>query len=259
MNSRIKVLGCSGGIGATLRTTSFLLDHDTLIDAGTGVGDLTLEELRQIDQIFLTHSHLDHICSVGFIADAVGSSRRKPLKVYGIRQTLEALRTHIFNNVIWPDFTIIPSVTQPFLSFHEIAPLEKIKLDHRTITALPVNHSIPAVGYAIESGTGAWVFSGDTGPCEELWVQVNQLTSLKHLIIETSFGDAELRLAEISGHLCPQQLLTELKKLSTAEVQVWVSHLKPEDADETMLEITNCFEDAILQPKKLVSGNCLEF
>lgn len=61
---KLRVLGCSGGIGGNLRTTSMLLDHDVLIDAGTGVCDLGLHELSAIDHVFLTHSHLDHIVSV---------------------------------------------------------------------------------------------------------------------------------------------------------------------------------------------------
>ena len=52
---QIRVLGCSGSIAAGNRTTSFLVDDDMLIDAGTGVGDLTLDELARIDRIFITH------------------------------------------------------------------------------------------------------------------------------------------------------------------------------------------------------------
>ena len=39
---KLRILGCSGGISGDLRTTSMLLDHDVLIDAGTGVGDLSI-------------------------------------------------------------------------------------------------------------------------------------------------------------------------------------------------------------------------
>jgi hypothetical protein len=41
---KLRILGCcSGGIGGGLRTTSMLLGHDVLIDAGTGIGDLSLD------------------------------------------------------------------------------------------------------------------------------------------------------------------------------------------------------------------------
>ena len=149
MTSHLRVLGCSGGFSADLRTTSLLLDDHILIDAGTGVGDLTLDELRKIDYVFLTHSHLDHICSLPFIADAVGASRNKPLQVYGIYETIHALQEHIFNNVIWPDFTKIPSPQQPFISLHLLEINEPMRLSNITITALPVDHSIAANGLSL--------------------------------------------------------------------------------------------------------------
>jgi phosphoribosyl 1,2-cyclic phosphodiesterase len=69
---KLKVLGCSGGIGGKLRTTSMLIDDDVLIDAGTGVGDLSIPELAAIDHVFVTHSHMDHIGSIPFLVDTVG-------------------------------------------------------------------------------------------------------------------------------------------------------------------------------------------
>jgi len=83
MDSELRILGCSGGFGAGLRTTSFLWDADTLIDAGTGVGDLSLEELLKIDQIFLTHSHLDHIVSIPFLSRCRGCETQHT--DYGLR------------------------------------------------------------------------------------------------------------------------------------------------------------------------------
>ncbi|HHO60058.1 MAG TPA: 3',5'-cyclic-nucleotide phosphodiesterase, partial [Thiotrichales bacterium] len=61
---KVRVLGCSGGICQSVATTSFLVDDDILIDAGTGVGDLTLAEMAAIRTVFITHSHLDHIAAI---------------------------------------------------------------------------------------------------------------------------------------------------------------------------------------------------
>ena len=95
---RLRVLGCSGGIGGRhLRTTSFLVDHDVLIDAGSGLGDLPLAELTQIDHIFVTHSHLDHVTSIPFLVDTVGGMRSKPLTLYTTSATIEILKNHLFN------------------------------------------------------------------------------------------------------------------------------------------------------------------
>ncbi len=117
---RIRVLGCSGGIGGSLRTTAFLVDDDILVDAGTGVGDLPLESLAKIDHIFVSHSHLDHVTSIPFLVDTVCWMRGSPIVVYGIKDTLDILRAHLFNWKVWPDFTQIPDGDNPFMVYREI-------------------------------------------------------------------------------------------------------------------------------------------
>ena len=84
---KLRILGCSGGIGSDSDTTSMLIDSDILIDAGTGVGNLSLEELIQIDHIFVTHSHLDHIVFIPFLVDTVGFIRKKPITIYATQST----------------------------------------------------------------------------------------------------------------------------------------------------------------------------
>jgi hypothetical protein len=116
----VRVLGCSGAIAAGCHTTAFLLDASVLIDAGTGVGDLSLDELTRIDAVLLSHSHLDHVLGIPLLADAVMRRRRAagrgPMQVYGLPETLaKPLRQHLFNGVIWPDFTRLPSPEEPAL------------------------------------------------------------------------------------------------------------------------------------------------
>src|SRR5688572_15917910 len=135
---KVRILGCSGGIGGRhLRTTSMLVDSDILIDAGTGVGDLSVAELALIDHVFITHSHLDHIACLPFILDSVGDMRNKPLTMYATPATEEIIRTHIFNWAIWPDFSEIPNSENPFLRFQTIRLGENVLLNGRKITALP--------------------------------------------------------------------------------------------------------------------------
>ena len=115
---RVRVLGCSGAIAQGCRTTSFLLDDDVLIDAGTGVGDLTLDEMAQIDHVLLTHSHLDHVASAARSCStpwprAGSRAGAQPLQVHALPGTIAALKAHIFNNLIWPDFSAIPSAERP--------------------------------------------------------------------------------------------------------------------------------------------------
>jgi cAMP phosphodiesterase len=156
---QIKILGCSGGIGGALRTTSMLLDDDILIDAGSGVGDLSMDELLTIDHVFITHAHLDHIAFLPLLLDTVFGLRTKPITVYGNQPTLEALRKHVFNWVIWPDFHTIPNEHTPFLQYQEIKIGEAVNINGRNITPLPVNHAVPAVGYQLDSGAASLVFT----------------------------------------------------------------------------------------------------
>src|SRR5208283_5784260 len=128
---KLKILGCSGGIGRDLRTTSMLLDDDVLIDAGTGVGDLSIDQLKRIDHIFLTHSHLDHVNSIPFLVDTVGWLRSKPITVHAIEPTIKILRDHLFNWKLWPDFAEIPDAHQPFLRYKTIMLGKTAVLDGR--------------------------------------------------------------------------------------------------------------------------------
>lgn len=233
---KIKVLGCSGGIGGQLRTTSFLIDEDILIDAGTGVGDLSIEQLVAIDHVFITHSHLDHITSLPFLIDTVMGMRPHPVTVYAIADTLKILREHIFNWKIWPDFNVIPDPAQPFLQYKEIKLGEEVELAMRKITPLPANHVVPAVGYKLDSGQASLVFSGDTTSCDAFWQRVNNIENLRYLIIETAFSNAEIELAKISKHLCPSILAEELNKLARP-AEIYITHLKPGEGEAIMQEI----------------------
>ena len=254
---RLRVLGCSGGIGGRhLRTTSFLIDSDILIDAGTGVGDLTLAELSQIDYIFITHSHLDHVASIPFLVDTVGGMRTKPLTVHAQRATIEIMRNHLFNWAIWPDFSEIPSPEAPFLRYEEIEVGKTISLSGRDITPIPARHTVPAVGYHLDSGNASLVFTGDTGPNDALWRVVNRIRNLKFLIIETAFSNKERHLAEISRHLCPQTLAEELAKLER-NAEVFITHMKPGEIEPTMQEIEECA--GAFRPRMLQNNLVLEF
>lgn len=254
---KLRILGCSGGIGGRhLRTTSMLVDHDILIDAGTGVADLSIAELAVIDYLFITHTHLDHIAALPLMVDTVGDRRRKPLTVYGTEAVLTILKNHIFNWAIWPDFSEIPTPEKPFMRFQPLQVGKAVSLNGRRITALQVEHTVPAVGYHLDSGQGSLVFSGDTGVCDTFWRNVNRVRNLKHLIIECAFSNREQRLALISKHLCPSLLASELQKLER-DCDIYITHLKPGQIELTMEEIEGNLGD--FKPKMLQNNQVLEF
>ena len=233
-----------------------LLDSDVLIDAGTGVGDLSLDELTQIDHIFVTHSHLDHVTSIPFLVDSVGHMRDKPLTVHATEATLEILRQHLFNWKIWPDFTEIPDSNNPFMRYEPVVMGVTVNLGGRGITPLPANHVVPAVGYQLDSGKASLVFTGDTTTHDALWAAVNRIENLRYLIIETAFPNQAKELAIVSKHLCPSLLAEELEKLKRS-AEIYITHLKPGETDMTMDEVKEYARK--FNPHRLMNNQIFEF
>lgn len=254
---KVRVLGCSGGIGGRhLRTTAMLVDHDILIDAGTGIADLSIAELAAIDHVFLTHSHLDHVVGLPLMLDSVTDSRTKPVTVYGTSETLSTLREHIFNWDIWPDFSTISVGAAPAMEYKPIRVGQPLQLGSRIITPVPAEHSVPAVGYHLDSGAGSLVFTGDTTVNDAFWRLLNTIANLRYLIVETAFSNREERMAAVSKHLCPNMLGRELRKLMVSP-RIYISHLKPGQVELIMGEIEQCAGE--LKPEMLQNNQVFEF
>jgi len=224
---RIRVLGCSGGIGAGARTSAMLVDNDVLIDAGTGIGDLQLADLDSIRHVFLTHAHLDHIAGLPMLADRIfEDSLETPLTVYGREETLRALQDHLFNDVIWPDFARLPAPENPMLRYSVCSPGDTVRIGHRDFHAVDVMHSVPALGYTVKNSGGAFAVSGDTRTNRTLWPVLNACDDLRVLVIEVSFPDEMSDLALESGHYTPQTLLADLEQLRHSP-EIWLTGMKP--------------------------------
>ena len=233
---KIKVLGCSGGIGDGRHTTSFLIDDDILVDAGTGVTRLSSAALARVDHVFLTHSHLDHILSLPLLLDSVAGERSHALVLHGIPEVLQILKDHLFNWRIWPDFSRIPSVEAPFLRYSPLVIGVPLRLKDREIIAIPANHVVPGVGYLLRGPGGSLLFSGDTASHSSLWELADATADLKHLIVECSFPNAQEDVAAASRHYCPDTLAADLV-LMRPEPSVWITHLKPGGEAGIMAEL----------------------
>ncbi len=252
---KVHILGASGGIGGSARTTSLLIDDDILIDAGTGVGELSLAAMQCVDHVFLTHSHLDHLACLPFMMDSVGAARGRPVTVHAQPATLEGLKAHLFNGVLWPDFASVPTPQAPFMLYETLNVGAECKIGARRLRSIPVNHAVPTVGYLIRGSTGSIAFSGDTTTTDEYWRVLNACDDLKHVIIELSFLDKDEQLARISRHMCPRLLAEDLKKLK-AGPQVHLTHLMPGAEDELMTEIARHVPRNT--PRRLMRGDILE-
>jgi len=222
----IKILGCSGGIGPGRRTTALLVDGRILLDAGTGVGDLEFEEMVRIEDVLLTHSHLDHVCSLPLMVDTLLDRIDRPVRVHATYDTIGVLRAHVFNWKLWPDFTELPSTSDPRLRYFPIAPGESRRLRDIEVVPFRVLHTVPGVGYALQASTGTFAFTGDTYASDAIWTALNDLPRLDYLMIEVSFLDHDADIAKASRHLTPTLLASELEKLRHRP-EILLTHPKP--------------------------------
>ena len=243
----LRVLGASGGVGRGLRTTSLLVDRDILIDAGSGIGELTFDEMLDIRHIFITHSHLDHIAFLPLLIDSIFDRIREPLVVHGQAVTLRALQEHIFNWVVWPDFARLPDPDRPVLRYEVMAPADICTLGGRTLEMIPVNHAVPGVGYRMECPTGAVAFSGDTTSNDSFWNALNARPGLDALIIEAAFPNDSLALSQMARHYCPSLLAQDIAKLRHDPL-IYITHNKPGSEDLIFAECQAAMPGRRLQP-----------
>ncbi len=238
----LRVLGCSGGIGLHRRTTSLLIDDDILIDAGSGVGDLSLEEMSKIRHIFLTHSHLDHFNFLPLLVDTMFPLIDTPMQIHGQAATLKALQDHIFNWHIWPDFAKLPSRGNPVMGYQVMQPGETADIAGRSLEMIAVNHIIPCVGYRVETASGVFAFSGDTTTNDSLWDALNAHDRLDLLLVEAAFPNASEDLSRAAKHYTPNMLAEDIKKLRH-HPRIYVSHPKPGHEDTIFQECQQAIKD----------------
>ncbi len=244
---RIRVLGCSGGIGAGSLTTALMVDNDILIDAGTGIGDLVRSEFDSIQHVFLTHSHLDHIAGLPMLIDRqFGNDDPTPLTVHARKETLRALQEHIFNGEIWPDFARLPTAENPVMRYSVCSPGDTVIVGDREIHAVDVVHSVPSLGFSVKSADGVFAVSGDTKSNETLWPMLNAHENLRVLIIEVSFPDEMSELAAVAGHYTPATLVKDLERLQH-EPEIWLTGMKPGQESQIYKQVIEASPDKNIQ------------
>ena len=227
----LRVLGCSGSNLPGHNLTSFLVDDTILLDAGSVTSALDLAAQARIEHIFVTHSHLDHIKDILFLADNLieffAGKHRPPVQIHGLPEVLDAIAAHLLNDTIWPDFTVIPE-NSPVLTYAPMTPGVPVPFGDIDVTAYPVNHAKAASGFVLtqDGGAKSIAYTGDTGPCDDWWQACDALPfPLQYLITEASFPSDMAGLAAVSKHLTPKTLRAELGKLR-AKPEICIYHMK---------------------------------
>ena len=245
---RIKVLGCYGGQLLGFHLTSFLVDDAILLDAGSPTEGLDLEDQFGIRHIFLSHTHLDHIKDIAFLADnrslkrLGGAKQNRQIVIHSLQENIEVLQENFLNNKVWPDFTRIPSEDDPILAFHAIKPEEPVEAEDVVITAIKVNHPVPCTGFLLEKEGMQFIYTADTGHTDRIWEVANAQPNLKGIIMDCSFPNEYEYLAGISGHLTPNGMARELSKFNKlGDVPVYLYHMKPETLNVLTAEVESLY------------------
>jgi ribonuclease BN (tRNA processing enzyme) len=202
-----------------------LLNDTIAIDAGCLGQFGTPDQQAQIRHVLLTHSHLDHVAGLPIFLENAYEGRAVGVHIYASQETLDCLRDHFFNNRIWPDFVALSQEDKPFLHLVPFEAGQTIELNGLHITAVALDHVVPALGFLIRDAGSSIVFVTDTGPTEAVWHAANTLPNLKAVFLEATFPDELGWLAKVSKHLTPGTFAGEIRKL-TRPVRVVAMHLK---------------------------------
>ncbi|MBD3898141.1 3',5'-cyclic-nucleotide phosphodiesterase [Halomonas sp. ML-15] len=240
---KIRVLGASGGLGDSSATTAILIDQTTLLDAGTGLAHLSIDEASAIQHVFLSHAHLDHVAGLPLLVDSLYErlvSNNRALTVHALPAVIDVLQRHLFNQQLWPDFGTLPSAEQPVLRFAPLTLGQRIPLNADgtlTITPIAVKHRVPACGFQVVSPGTSFVFSGDTTYEPSVVDSLDACGAIDILMLECAFPDRHLALARQSGHMTPALVAQLLASLAQRPGQLWITHLKPIYRQDVIAEL----------------------
>jgi cAMP phosphodiesterase len=234
---RVEVLGCQGGVSHGYNATSYLIDDVLLLDAGTVASALPVERQAKIENILISHSHLDHVKDLGFICDnCFGMKGGEPYHVYSHKSTIIALKNHIFNEAIWPDFSRIPTPEKPMMSYHELIPEQEVNIGGYKVTPVQVNHPGDTLGYIIEKDNTCLLFTFDTASTKRIWEIGHEKNNLKAIFTEVSFPNSLIEIAKLSYHHSASTFEAEYPKMPKG-VPIYITHLKPAHQETILNEV----------------------
>lgn len=224
----------------------------------------------RLKSVLLTHPHLDHILALVInLAGIPYLKEQRNLTVYGSEFTVNALRTHIFNGVIWPNLVKANLFGLKSVIFEE---LFDVNNGYYTVTMMELSHghlhgdTLESIGHyqslaflVCNNKTQAKIlvfgdFESDlvlgTNRNRKLWERVAPFVkdgTLKAIVLECS-SPTVTSDTELYGHLMPPHLFAELETLSS----LCILDLCPKPLEGFHLIVTHVKEGEDADPRKRV-------
>ena len=241
---QVRVLGAHKLESYETRHTCFLIDGVLALDAGGLTSSLTLTEQYQVQAVLLTHMHFDHVRDIPTLGLAT-LDQPGTIDVYALPQTLDALRDHLLNWDIYPDFTKALGSRPPKYHFIPIQPDVVFNALGYEVRPISVLHPVPTVGFIVKSPDGNCVaYSGDTKG--RLLPFFTDEMNPEILFVDLSFPNRLTELAQLTGHLSPNMLRQELEIALSKGLRLprlEAVHLDPEHEQELSADLQSLAED----------------
>jgi ribonuclease BN (tRNA processing enzyme) len=234
---KIEVLGCYGNIIGDYRATAFLINDSVLLDAGTVTEVLDDERLKRIRHVLISHTHIDHLKGLFPLVDELVMMDGCSFELVSTAGILKNISDNLFNDLIWPDFTAIPSEHRAVMRLREIKADEASAVGGLMVQPVPVSHTVECVGHVIREGNTSFMYTADTRPTETFWRIASKEQGTAFIIADVSFPDRLEELAENSGHMTLSMLVNSLERFGLSQTKVFISHMKPVFMDEIFSDL----------------------
>ncbi len=231
-----------GGLAKHQLLSSYLIDDQICLDAGSIGFHSNLELQLGVKHIFITHCHSDHLASLPVFLDVhFGEWAEEPVPVviHAEESTARAIREDILNDRHWPDFFRINDEQEMGLLELNIIEAEKpVEVSGYRITPVRANHIVDTLAFVVEKDGHSFALVTDTAPSDRIWEICAQAPGLSLVILELSFPDRMQWLAELTKHLSTTDFIAERGKLPTADdCRFLAVHLKPNQFDEIKTQL----------------------
>lgn len=216
---------------------TLIVNETVALDAGS-LGLLTPVELQaKVGQLFLSHSHIDHIGTLPLFLDNVFQAKVPPPKIYATEEVHACLRSDLFNDRVWPDLARISREVD--ITFYEPITLhaeQAVEVDGLQITPVALHHLVPTMGFLLKENQRVVAVVSDTAPTARVWELLAQEDELNGVFLEASFPNSHQWLADKARHLTPQTFAEQIDRLP-ADVPVYAVHLKAGFRDEIIRDL----------------------